>query len=166
MLTDKFGTVRERVVQWLINSKFKNKYVMVFWKSSIKVKKRRKISKKLIENPKETQGICVVWREWEQPYLLRSLLTLSIYGEVLLCYWVSISIYRYRNSIAEQYRIYTVFALLYLYVICVAISIRHLRGYIYTSFAWLYIYVIYVAISIGYISVVSNIGCAFSHYDL
>ena len=117
------------MVQWVPKMNFIKKDTILFLKSLIKVKKMGKIPKKITENPNETQGICVVWSDWEEPDLLRSLLTLSIYGEVLLCYWVSI-------------------------------SIRYLRCYIYTSFALIYIYVIYVAISIRYISVVSNIGCA------
>jgi len=74
-----------------------------FFGNHHQVKKRGKIPKKLIENPNETQGICVVWREWEQLYLLRSWLTLSIYGEVLLCYWVPISIRYLRCYIYIRY---------------------------------------------------------------
>ena len=62
MLTDKFGTTRKRIVQWLIKMKFLKIYAIVFLKSFIKVNKMGKIPKKLIENPNETQGICVVWK--------------------------------------------------------------------------------------------------------
>ena len=134
MLTDKFGTTRKRIVQWYLKMKFLKIYAIVFLKSLIKVKKRGKIPKKLIENPNETKGVCVVWSEWEEP---------SCYAVYSPCQ----SMVRYCSAIE----------FLYLYGICVAISIRHLRGYIY---------VIYVAVSIRYISVVSNTGCAFSHYDL
>ena len=109
--------------------------------------KKGKNSQKAYRESKRNQGS--VWCEANE----KSLTCYAAYSpcQAMVRYCSAISIRHLRGYI------YTSFAWLYLYGICVAISIRHLRGYIY---------VIYVAVSIRYISVVSNTGCAFSHYDL